>query len=104
MKDSRVKFTAKQKIRILKKAIQLLKSEDDDCICNAVASAIRVYHWPTYYLTTTIYIPELLKYKPKRRIKINAYNKDVYYWFKDGDIKSRIEVLQKTIKDIEATL
>lgn len=44
------------------------------------------------------YVPELLKYKPQRTYL------DSPAWFSIGDRSTRIEIINKTIKDIEASI
>lgn len=90
-----------EKISLLQRTKQIIKEGHAFFICVALeiaASEAEGRLYESYKGVMEKYVPELLKYKP-RNVSVDSGR-----WFRLGDSRSRIRVINKTIKDIEASI
>ena len=90
-------MTNEQKIIIFKEAIVILKESQQFCLCGALWAACGGKKNEDIINIISNRFPELLNYKPE-----NIEGTGAYWWPKD-EIKPRIEVLEKAIKELETT-
>jgi len=90
------KLTKKQKIELLKKAIEILPSNGYICFSISEASNKKINDDDVFDV-----IPELLKYKPKKVYQICKICNDSWFKYSKENTAKRIEILQKTIKDLQ---
>lgn len=94
-------LSKQEKINLLQRAKQIIKEGRVFFICVALEIAASEAEGRLYESCKGAmerYVPELLKYKPKN-VGIDSGK-----WFKLGDSRSRIRVINKTIEDIEASI
>lgn len=92
------KLSKKEKIQLLERAKEILLSHNTDYICRAIerASNFSTSKFEIYYLDVFDYIPELLKYRPKKLFSVLGE-----VWFRPAETRKRVNIIDKVIKDIE---
>lgn len=93
-------LTNRQKISLLMEVRRKLMDYATGFICIAIEQVMSECEGRPYRagcMPIEKYVPELLKYKPEGIIHPDQ-------WFKNGDIESRIMVIDSTIKDIEESI
>lgn len=90
-----------EKINLLRRTAEIIIEGRSPFICVALevaASEAEDRGYETCEGVIEKYVPELLKYKPKHTYL------DSVAWFSISDRRTRIEIINKTIKDIEASI
>lgn len=93
-------LTKRQKISLLMEVRRKLMDYTTGFICIAVEQVVSEYEGRPYragYASVEKYVPELLKYKPEGIVYPDP-------WFKNGDTRSRLSVIDSTIEDIEESI
>lgn len=94
-------LSKQEKINLLLRTKEIIIGGYADFICvalEAAASENEGREFESSKYTIEKYVPELLKYKPKHTYLDSAV------WFNISDRSTRIEIINKTIKDIEASI
>lgn len=94
-------LSKQEKINLLRRTVEIIIDGHSPFICIALEVAAseaedREYETPEGAIEK--YVPELLKYKPQHTYL------DSPAWFNISDRSTRIEIINKTIKDIEASI
>lgn len=93
------KLTNTKKVFLLKKAKLRLERGSNNYICTAISDSNN-----NKIMASDVfkYIPELLKYKPKRIYRSNGTLSE---WFANSvsGLQKRLNIITKTVKDIEGT-
>lgn len=93
-------LTKQQKINLLMEVRRKLLDYTTGFICIAVEQVVSEYEGRPYRagsMPIEKYVPEMLKYKPEGIVYPDP-------WFKNGDTRSRLRVIDSTIEDIEESI
>lgn len=101
-KTNKMKELSKQeKISLLQRIKQIIKEGHACFICIALGIAASEYEgreYESFAGAIEKYVPELLKYRPKHAVL------DSDGWFDPTESETGIGIINKTIKDIEASI
>lgn len=94
-------LSSQEKIILLRRTAEIIKKGESYFICIALEIAASEHERREYESCAGAikkYVPELLKYRPKHAVF------DSEGWFGPAESKARIRIINKTIKDIEASI
>ncbi len=94
------RLSKKAKIQLLERAKEILLNHNTGYICRAIEKAANFSGSKFFeidYIDVFHYIPELLKYRPKKLY--SSILEEV--WFPPAETKKRVDIINKVIKDIQ---